>query len=353
MCLITIAPSGVKTLDWETLEYSHKRNDDGFGFAWYQDGIWHAVRRLEPFESLQRALSIIPDDAPVVIHQRMSTKGSVSIYNTHPFDVGGALLFHNGSISDTGAEYEWSTGEMDDKGDMIYKKRDWSDTNAFAQKEIMPLLQGKPERLKEWWAKKFIEARIGWSNVVVCVIDGDPDPVIYNEKRGDWVPSIKDDKDSPELYYSNSYSRPGKSGYNWGSSQGSDNFRSGYGFTSGYGADYCEADVTPATTLQDAAAKQYPPVETDGDEQGLLEAPETGDKAWAEMTTDEKEAWTAYLEQEYGLEKGGFDIERDADEYIAYAQYMADDANWDDADDFGEEDYYRMQYGYVRRKKAI
>lgn len=194
MCLITYSPKGPEILDWEVLDYSRKHmNDDGFGIAWYDwtKEVWKTSRSMRSHKLFDAVSRLVPSEAPVIIHQRFRTHGSVSMDNVHPFPIGatGSVLFHNGSISGTRADY---------KGARL------SDTRAYIEDELAPILEasGTHILLKEK-VQDAIGARIGGS-VLAITIPGDPTPVIVNEWRGDWEKG---------LYYSNTYARPYKTSH--------------------------------------------------------------------------------------------------------------------------------------------
>lgn len=200
MCLITYAPQGSASLDWDVLDYSREyMNSDGYGLAWYQDGRWHTRKSLDS-NGLEKAISRIPRKFPLVVHQRFSTHGAVSKANLHPFPIGdtGAILFHNGTISGTAA---------DSRGGMLKPKTGVkapdpaapNDTRCYIRDELAPLLDTVGANfLYTAGVAKSIGARVKGSVLVIC-LEGDPEPVIINEYQGDWVDG---------LYYSNSYSRP-------------------------------------------------------------------------------------------------------------------------------------------------
>ncbi|MGH7250010.1 MAG: hypothetical protein ACREGC_03480, partial [Minisyncoccia bacterium] len=168
----------------------------------------------------------VPLDAPLVIHQRYATHGSVCVDNAHPFDVGGALLFHNGTISGTSADAR--TYVKDDKTGKYntYHKEDISDTRAYARDELGPLVEAAGyDFLMEDKGVKALEARVGSGNVLVICVPEIEQPVIVNEKRGDW---------EGDLYYSNGYCRPGTWWEKYGNRSDDEySYAYGYGYSSG------------------------------------------------------------------------------------------------------------------------
>lgn len=200
MCLITYAPKGANTLNWTTLKYSYTRmNGDGFGISWfnYETGLWEVWRSMRSHR-LDAAVDKIPQDVPLVIHQRFATHGSKTMVNCHPFEVGetGAFLFHNGTIKGTRADYYPTTKNS--------KHEDISDTRAYIEDELAPMLGAiGAHLLLDGRMKESIGSRIRGS-VLAVTLPGDPAPVLVNEHLGDWEDG---------LYYSNTYSRPYTSKY--------------------------------------------------------------------------------------------------------------------------------------------
>jgi len=238
MCLITIAPKGVETLDWKTLSYSASQNDDGFGLAWYDGSMWIARKSIRQ-KTFQKVINKVPNGAPLIIHQRFATHGPVNIENTHPFNLGDeALLFHNGVISGTRADSR-ALIEKKPGGASVYAKATLSDTRAYVEDELHPLVVAAGVG---WLAHEkgvsAVEARVGYSNVIAIAVNGNPKPIIINEWAGDWV---------GDLFYSNSYSRPSYGlGYSTGINAGTEwedqtSYKGGYKHGARYGyASYDE-----------------------------------------------------------------------------------------------------------------
>lgn len=200
MCLITYAPHGRETLDMQALKTSRRSNSDGYGLAWFKEetGRWNVSKSMKEF-SLEKVLARIPGDAPIVIHQRLATHGSKNLDNAHPFlIVGGTLLFHNGIISGTRADYQYATDKIGADGKKVYCRPNYSDTSAYVQDELEPLIQAAgTDFLLHKHGAESIANRIGSGNVLAICIPGNKYPVLINEDRGTW---------RDKLYYSNTYS---------------------------------------------------------------------------------------------------------------------------------------------------
>lgn len=207
MCLITYSPNGAQALDWEVLGYSAKSNKDGFGLAWYHadSGRWNPIWSLEP-ETLPTIVSRLPQDAPLVIHQRYATHGKVNLDNAHPFVVSSeVMLFHNGVISGTRAERQW-----DSKAHKMTES-ERSDTHYYVTDEFAPLIAAAGFNwLKHKSGIDALENRIGYGSILAITIDGDPEPTLINEWGGHW---------NGDIFYSNTYSLPvsAKAGQAYGS----------------------------------------------------------------------------------------------------------------------------------------
>ena len=200
MCLITYAPNGRKTLDLEALAISRRQNSDGYGLAWFKEeiGRWSVAKSMRPF-TLERVLNRLPEKAPVIIHQRFATHGSKDLDNAHPFGIkGGVLLFHNGVISGTSADFKYKTNEIGNDGKAVYRSSHRSDTRAYVEDELAPIIQAAGTNwLHHPRGVDALEARVGYGNVLTICVPNNPIPIIVNEKRGDWRGPI---------YYSNTYS---------------------------------------------------------------------------------------------------------------------------------------------------
>lgn len=103
MCRLIAIPPGFSRnealrilLDMEAL-----KNRDGVGSAYvgkdgefhivkYDKSLTHVLRRKKPF------LTHLPHNGWTIVHMRAASHGSISVVNTHPFEVGDWCVCHNG-----------------------------------------------------------------------------------------------------------------------------------------------------------------------------------------------------------------------------------------------------------------
>lgn len=99
MCLIIASESGIKP-DAVVMHQAYTDNPHGIGIMWCEDNhvkVWKGWKVQKAIKQLGK----IPDGAPLVIHFRWATHGTVDTANCHPFEVQKDLyLAHNGVIHD-------------------------------------------------------------------------------------------------------------------------------------------------------------------------------------------------------------------------------------------------------------
>jgi hypothetical protein len=102
MCLLTFLPAGIMP-DEDALLYGATYNDDGHGYAVVDVAGDRIVtgRGRDAFEMIEEFSTIreMYLDGPALFHSRYATDGLVSLFNVHPFEVGGdprTVLAHNG-----------------------------------------------------------------------------------------------------------------------------------------------------------------------------------------------------------------------------------------------------------------
>lgn len=126
MCVIAIKPEFVSLSDADVSDM-FTRNSDGLGVMWMQKGRVQTIKTLPrtPEEAIA-ALKRVPHEAEAVIHFRMATHGSVSLKNTHPFEVvPGLFVCHNGVL---------------DTHDLGLKCGTGTDTEAYIKQYLKPIL---------------------------------------------------------------------------------------------------------------------------------------------------------------------------------------------------------------------
>jgi hypothetical protein len=105
MCVIVYKPVG-KTISHEEIRKMWARNKDGLGFIGKKDdkSKWFFQKGIM---NLDEAIEVLSDylleEAELVVHFRLQSRGSISREMTHPFDWGNSVeqrfLFHNGTIN--------------------------------------------------------------------------------------------------------------------------------------------------------------------------------------------------------------------------------------------------------------
>lgn len=105
MCVINYCPIGA-TISEETLKKMWDRNSDGAGFVGRLnvDSDWVFQKGLMTYDEAKTAiLPFLTEEAEIVLHFRIKSKGDISAELTHPFEWSRnnkemRLLFHNGTV---------------------------------------------------------------------------------------------------------------------------------------------------------------------------------------------------------------------------------------------------------------
>jgi predicted glutamine amidotransferase len=158
MCLICFAPDGVGITEEEAIN-GFKRNSDGAGIAWKEDGLLRYKKGLMTIDAFNEVYfgEKVCDKFPHTVHFRAASKNYVKEELTHPFivdnnsalikDYSGVdpILFHNGVFS------KWETMMLQfyvNKGIKI-PEGEWSDTRfiavltSFLGEKLLELLDDK------------------------------------------------------------------------------------------------------------------------------------------------------------------------------------------------------------------
>ena len=216
MCLLTLMPHGVN-IDYEKAKQAAKSNPDGFGFAIHAetaiikdhdmdfDKLW--VRWANLRETYQGA---------ALFHWRISTHGTTSIDNCHPFNLGGddkTVLGHNGMLP------------------IVMPVHDTrSDTKLFAE-YVLPGLGGVVS-LDDEETFKDIEKWATGSKLAVLTVNPSSkcDWYILNEPAGHWLDGMWWSNSSYKKTYPLSYVNYGYTGSGYTTSANSSTKRyGGYG----------------------------------------------------------------------------------------------------------------------------
>ena len=90
MCVAIYKPQNVDFPSWRKLEKCFRKNPDGAGFMWIENGAVHVRKGFMKWEDFKKALKPYKNDARYTkidfgIHFRISTQGGVNTGCTHPF----------------------------------------------------------------------------------------------------------------------------------------------------------------------------------------------------------------------------------------------------------------------------
>jgi hypothetical protein len=171
MCLIILSNKDKLNISEEDFSTALKRNDDGMGAMWVDNGRVQVEKAID-IEEQKRLFNRVKNIPNVAIHIRFTTHGENIEENIHPYkvldkDEHGIDLYmmHNGviqNVSDKSSKY--------------------SDTWHFVNDYLRPILVNNPMLYKEKPLKRLIEDFIGYSKLLFMDSDGHVE--IYNESKG-------------------------------------------------------------------------------------------------------------------------------------------------------------------------
>jgi predicted glutamine amidotransferase len=167
MCVAIVKKPNGKITD-EVLAACYKANDDGAGFAYYEGGKVVVDKGYFDFdkflEAFRAAEARVGDKSNMLIHFRISTGGTKTALNCHPFEYDHGALIHNGYLF------------------AVYGEK--SDTNLFTER------LGK-NFTKEGVAqhKAAMEKLIGQGNKLAMLFK-DGEYAIINEEQGSWIDNV-------------------------------------------------------------------------------------------------------------------------------------------------------------------
>ncbi len=167
MCLAIMQPKG-KLTPTENLRRGFTSNPDGAGFA-YVDPATGKVKVVKGLMTYKEFIdefnkhSKHHETSAFIIHFRIGTSGTKDKDNTHPFNIKGGALIHNGVMFST------------------YGAR--SDTRVLAETYANRFTYDNVEK-----NKAAVEKALGYNKFAMIYDDGRTQ--IINEKEGDWVDGI-------------------------------------------------------------------------------------------------------------------------------------------------------------------
>lgn len=180
MCIAICKPEGL-SVNPEYLSESFKRNPDGAGFAYAEEGKLYIKKGLMTFKEFEEEFEPHKTKA-AIIHFRIKTHGSTDKENTHPFMVGSNLaMIHNGIIS--------AIDRKDNKN--------MSDTYHFNTKILSKLYKRDSRFIYKEPYQELVREYIGASKLVF--INNKGHFQIINEKMGVW---------ENEIWFSNTSYKP-------------------------------------------------------------------------------------------------------------------------------------------------
>lgn len=102
MCIAILLPP-YKTIDKKALQNCNESNPDGFGYAFFNNGLYMRkyVDEKKMDEYIDKFLSLREKhlDKPFLVHFRIATHGKISTRCTHPFKISKNMVFcHNGIL---------------------------------------------------------------------------------------------------------------------------------------------------------------------------------------------------------------------------------------------------------------
>jgi len=117
MCLIIASPKGWTEIPTEHIRNGFIENPDGAGFAYATGRAVVIEKGFFSTRELERALYSVPPRAPIIIHLRLASSGSIDSEHCHPFPISASYdllcatrvitlraIAHNGVIPEYGAK---------------------------------------------------------------------------------------------------------------------------------------------------------------------------------------------------------------------------------------------------------
>lgn len=179
MCLAIFKPTG-NPISIDNLKRGWEANDDGAGYCYLNENNDIVIERFMSWELFEQSytkdVEQYGNESPFLIHFRITSKGSTSLDNCHPFKVNDDMaIIHNGTITNIDI-------------DKLDKR---SDTRIFAE-EYLPSIG--EAILDNALLFEITEGFIGYSKV--CILHRERGVFILNEEMGHW-------NDEDGCWYSN------------------------------------------------------------------------------------------------------------------------------------------------------
>lgn len=175
MCLAIYKPGGAR-IKHEKLRNGWDSNNHGAGFCYPNEDKSELIikKGFMTFDAFIEAYKPVAAE-PLLIHFRWATHGARDEFNCHPWPIVGPdgkvwfAVIHNGVIS------------------KVASNRDISDTGAFVDKFLKPILLNSRVGLPEVWTpiKALLEEYVGYGNKL-AIMTRDGSYTILNENAGHW-----------------------------------------------------------------------------------------------------------------------------------------------------------------------
>ncbi len=209
MCLLTFMHEGV-TADIDKLTEGARNNPDGFGFAVHAGNKVIRHNGMVFDQVLERFLKERSvHSGPALFHSRITTHGSTSVHNCHPFQIGRdqqSVIAHNGMLP-------------------IQAQGGRSDTRILAE-DLIPSWGGVTSFDGKKFRKKISKFATGSKLVVITANPNTKDDYyIINEQDGHWYNGV---------WWSNSSYKYSRYSYSGGGMYTSGWSQTSYGYNNSY-----------------------------------------------------------------------------------------------------------------------
>lgn len=107
MCLAIVKPKGIQ-VPRAHLQCGWQHNPDGAGYSFVKDGkvvFRKGYMKLKDFLNTYEVDEATNQESNFLIHFRITSQGSSTADNTHPFPIEGGALIHNGTLTGTGSKF--------------------------------------------------------------------------------------------------------------------------------------------------------------------------------------------------------------------------------------------------------
>lgn len=202
MCIAVLQLPGATKLPMNKFMDYGRRNPDGFGLLYINDGKLDQYKTLglnDFYNHYQSVFDKFNKYSTILVHFRLGTQGKKDLNNCHPFLVNDEVGFiHNGIIR---TQWEWDKEYPDN-----------SDTFIFNEKILKPI---GSDVMYNQTAIELVSDYIGAGNKIP-MISTRGDYIIYGQNNGEWDKSkttwlsFKESTYSQYDYYKNRYGNRNK-----------------------------------------------------------------------------------------------------------------------------------------------